>query len=159
MDTRLTRKLSRRCTIHLGLVSVVATAWPRIVEATPADVTNVITDMFGARPIEDGRISLTVPKLAESGNSVPLAVSVDSPMLDDDFVRRVVIFADDNPRPKVVEVNFSPASGAAYFETNIRLSGTQDIVALAEMSDGSVWRRRERIRVVIGACTVLSTRY
>ena len=89
----------------------------------------------------------------------PLAVAVDSPMTEADHVRRVGIFAEQNPRPKVAETTFTPASGAAVFDTKIRLAGTQDIVVVAEMSDGSLWSRRQKVMVVVGACTTLPARY
>lgn len=150
---------SRRKLGALSVSGVAALAMPRAVQAAPADVDQSITATFGNAPIQDGRIALTVPKLAESGNSVPITVAVESPMTEADHVTRIAVFAEQNPLPKIVEAHLSPASGVAVMETNIRLSGTQGVVAVAEMSDGSLWRARHEIKVVVGACTVLPARY
>ena len=152
-------RYARRKIVAVGLGAFAAAAVPRLGHATPAEVTASILEVFGNGKVRDGRIALIAPKLAETGNSVPITVQVDSPMTEADYVRRIAVFAEQNPRPKIVELFFSPASGLAEVETSIRLSGTQGVVVVAEMSDGSLWRTREQIRVVVGACTALSMRY
>lgn len=152
-------EITRRDAVALGLGAVAAAAAPKDAHATPDEVSDSISQTFGAGAMNEGRIVLTVPKLAETGNSVPVTVTIDSPMTDADHVRRIAIFAEQNPRPKVVEVFLSPASGEAIVETNVRLSGTQNLVAIAEMSDGSLWRTLQHVRVVVGACTALPARF
>ena len=159
MKRSLRTEISRRETVALAVGAVAAAALPGEAAATPEEVTESIAETFGPTPIQDGRILVTVPKLAETGNSVPVAVVVESPMTDGDYVKRIAIFAEQNPRPKIVEVFLSQACGRARLETSIRLSGTQGLVVVAEMSDGSLWKVREQVQVVIGACTALSARY
>ena len=96
---------------------------------------SVIRDTFGDVTPKTGRITLELPPLAESGNSVPLKVSIDSPMTEADHVRRVCIFANRNPRPLIATVIFTPQAGKAAFSTTMRLSDTQDVIAIAEFSD------------------------
>lgn len=105
----------------------------------------------GAKP-ETGRVSLDVPEIAENGNTVPMAVMVDSPMTADDYVEEVIILASDNPNAGVATFRFSPRSGRAEASTRIRLMGTQDVVAVAKMSDGSYYMDRREVRVTIGGC-------
>jgi sulfur-oxidizing protein SoxY len=123
------------------------------------DVVTAIKKEFGDRPLQRGRVTLTLPKLAESGNSVPISVTVKSAMSRTDRVLRACIFADRNPRPLIVTMTFGPNSGSAAFNTNIRLSGTQNVIAVAEMSDHSLWTSQARVLVTVGACDVLQTRY
>ena len=151
--------INRREALMLGAGTLLAATLPKAGFATPAEVSTAISDAFGSGTISEGRITVTVPKLAETGNSVPISIAVDSPMTVADHVRRIAIFAEQNPRPKVVEAFLSPASGEARLETKIRLSGTQGVVVVAEMSDGSLWRAREQVQVVVGACTTLPARY
>jgi sulfur-oxidizing protein SoxY len=128
-------------------------------QANDAETVSAIRELFGnARP-QTGRITLSLPSLAESGNSVPLTVSIDSPMTESDHVRRVCLFANRNPRPLIATMIFGPNAGKAEFSTNMRLSGTQDVIALAQMSDGRLWTERAQVMVTIGACDSLQMRY
>jgi sulfur-oxidizing protein SoxY len=128
-------------------------------QANDAETVSAIRELFGdARP-QTGRITLSLPPLAESGNSVPLTVSIDSPMTERDHVSRVCIFANRNPRPLIATMIFGPKSGKAVFSTNMRLSGTQDVIAMAQMSDGTLWTEQARVLVTVGACDSLQMRY
>jgi sulfur-oxidizing protein SoxY len=122
------------------------------------DVAVSMRDLFGERPLRNGCVSLKLPKLAESGNSVPLTMSVKVPNRGL-TVRRACIFANRNPRPLIATVMFGPGSGSATLTTNIRLNGTHDVIAVAELSDSSLWRTQARVLVTIGACDALQTRY
>lgn len=150
-------KLNRRDTL-LGLAVLLLSS---SANATPAEVVASIAETFGERPIVDakGAIKIEAPPLAESGNSVPLTVSVESAMTGDDRVVRLAIFAEQNPRPKTCDVVFGPAAAEARLTTNIRLASTQSVVCVAEMADGRLLQARHAIRVVVGACTTLPGRY
>ena len=120
--------------------------------ATPEAVAEAVKTFSGDAEPVSGRIKLTTPEIAENGNSVPIGVSVDSPMSDDDYVAQVVIYADGNPNPDVITFNFTPASGEATASTRMRLAKTQNVVAVAKMSDGSVFTDTRNIKVTIGGC-------
>jgi sulfur-oxidizing protein SoxY len=143
---------SRRRAIQLGIGGIALVALPNGAGATDNGLAAAMEELFGSAPLRDGRVALQLPKLVESGNSVPLEVRVESPMSEADHVSRIVVLAEKNPRPKIVEDFFSPASGEAFLETRIRLSGTQGVMAVAQMSDGSLWRARQEIEVIVGAC-------
>ncbi len=117
-----------------------------------AAVDDAIKQATGGKPLQEGRITLELPEIAENGNTVPLTVIVDSPMSADDYVKSVTVFAAGNPRPEVASFHFSPRSGVAQASTRMRLAQTQDIVAIAEMSDGSMWTSRQEVKVTIGGC-------
>jgi sulfur-oxidizing protein SoxY len=104
-----------------------------------------------AKPV-DGRIKLTLPEIAENGNTVPFELEVQSPMSDADHVKVVHIFAIGNPQPDVAAFNFSPASGKAAVSSRMRLAKTQDIYAVAQMSDGKVFMSKRTVKVTIGGC-------
>lgn len=120
--------------------------------ASPEDVAAAIKALVGDSEVATGTITLSAPEIAENGNSVPISVSVASPMTDDDYVESVVIFAEGNPSPDVVAFNFSPASGEASASIKMRLAQTQNIVAVAKMSNGSVFSDTRNIKVTIGGC-------
>lgn len=105
----------------------------------------------GTAPAE-GKITLTAPEIAENGNTVPVEISVESAMTADDYVSEVMLLADGNPAAGLATFKFSPMSGVANASTRIRLAQTQDVYALAKMSDGSVFMTSKSVKVTIGGC-------
>ena len=99
-----------------------------------------------------GSVTLDIPEIAENGNAVKVAFSVDSPMTRDNHVKTVHVMADGNPTPDVATFHFSPACGECYANTRMRLAKTQNIIVLAEMSDGSFQQATGAIKVTIGGC-------
>jgi sulfur-oxidizing protein SoxY len=102
--------------------------------------------------VRDGKIKIDAPPLVENGNSVPITVSVDSPMTPQEHVKGIYIFNEKNPQPNVANFHFGPRAGRAGVATRIRLADTQRIVAIAELSDGSFWSASADLIVTIAAC-------
>ncbi len=100
----------------------------------------------------DGKISLELPEIAENGNTVPFNISIASPMSENDYVKSVHIFASGNPRPDVTSFEFTPLSGKAEVSSRMRLSKTQDVIAVAQMSDGKYYMGKRTVKVTIGGC-------
>lgn len=146
---------SRRQTL-LGLGALIL---PLPVWATPAEVRERIAALFGPAPLIEGPITLDLPALAETGNSVPLTVQVDNEMTSTDRILRLALFAEENPRPVICEAAFGPRACRAELTTNIRLAATQSIICVAEHLDGQLLTARREVRVVVGACTTLPGRY
>jgi len=121
-------------------------------EARRLTYDQALQAITGGREPTDGRVTLELPKIAETGNSVPLTVHVESPMTADDHVARIHLLSMGNPRPNVASFHLGPRAGLAQVRTRIKLSRTQQVVALAEMSDGSLWRDQASIVVTLGAC-------
>lgn len=122
--------------------------------AAPADMRAAVTGMFGDRPLREGGVSLTIPPLAENGNSVPLTIDVDSPMTEASHVRRIGVFSPWNPLPNIVRFELGPRAGKASVSTRVRLSRTQDVLVIAEMSDGALRSASAAIIVTVGACII-----
>ena len=125
---------------------------PRLVQAAPALVEAEIKKLFGDRKAADGRVKLDLPSIAENGLVVPLNFEVESPMSEADYVKAVHVLAEGNPNPLVASFFFTPMSGKASASTRIRLAQTQNILAFAEMSDGSVHATKAEVKVTIGGC-------
>lgn len=105
----------------------------------------------GAEVKEEG-VTLELPEIAENGNTVPLKVSVKSPMTAEAYVKRILVVADGNPRPGVATFKLSAKSGEASASTRIRLAKTQNVIAVAELSDGSFRMAKKTVKVTIGGC-------
>lgn len=113
-----------------------------------------IKAVVGDKELADGSkvITLDLPQIAENGNTVPLRVLVESPMTAEDHVAAVHIFAEGNPRPGVASFRFTPKSGRAEAATRMRLAKTQNVMAIAEMSDGKAYVSKAEVKVTIGGC-------
>lgn len=107
--------------------------------------------MGEAKPV-DGKITLDLPEIAENGNTVPFTLSVDSPMTDSNYVKALHIFASANPQADVASFAFTPQSGKATASSRMRLARTQDVVAVAELSDGKFLLGKRTVKVTIGGC-------
>ena len=156
----------RRRDVLIGIQATIAAlvagpklALARVEPVDAAGFTATLKDTIGNAVPQRGRISLVLPPLAESGNSVPLSVRVDSPMSAQDYVKRIAVLANRNPRPMMMVAHLGPRAGKAELSTKIRLSGTQTVFAVAEMSDGSVWTEEVDVTVTIGACDILDFNY
>jgi sulfur-oxidizing protein SoxY len=124
----------------------------RPAQATPEMMQDAIRAAIGETPIQKGKVKLDLPPLVENGNSVPCMVTVDSPMTAANYVKAIHIFNEKNPQPNVISVKLGPRAGKATFSTRIRLADTQNITAIAEMSDGSCWSDAVFVIVTLAAC-------
>jgi sulfur-oxidizing protein SoxY len=138
-------------TLGAGTVAGLGLA-PRVALAAPEDVTKAIEKIAGGKAVKEGRVSLKLPQIAENGNTVPVTLVVDSPMSAADHVKKVHVFADGNPLPTVASFSLGPQNGKAEVSLRMRLAKTQNIVGVAEMSDGSVFIAKQEIKVTIGGC-------
>jgi sulfur-oxidizing protein SoxY len=133
----------------MGLACVVTVGPAR---ATPAAMQEAIRKVAGTTRVTPGKVKLELPPLVENGNTVPLAVGIESPMTEADHVKAIHVFTEKNPQPDVVSFRFGPRAGRATVATRIRLADTQTVVAIAELSDGSFWSASAAVVVTLAAC-------
>ena len=120
--------------------------------ATPETLAAALRETFGDRPITPGRTKLEIPRLAENGNIVPVTITVDSPMTEQDHVKNIHLFAQRNPLPRILDVELGPHNGRARITTRIRLAVSQQVLAVATMSDGTLWSTAADVEVTVGGC-------
>ena len=125
---------------------------PRFALADANAVADEIKKLYGDKKASDGKIKLDVPQIAENGLVVPISIDVESPMSADNYVKAVHVFADGNPLPQVVSFRFSPECGKASASTRMRLAQTQNILCIAEMSNGTLYSAKAEVKVTIGGC-------
>ena len=125
----------------------------RPLEATPAMLSTAIRNVVGEASIRNGKVKLDIPPLVENGNTVPMTVSVASPMTATDYVKSIHVFNEKNPQPNIGNFYLTPSSGRAQVSTRIRLADSQRITAIAKMSDGSFWSATADVVVTLAACT------
>ncbi|MEE9332825.1 MAG: thiosulfate oxidation carrier protein SoxY [Granulosicoccaceae bacterium] len=120
--------------------------------ASAEDVAQALAEFVGDAQTQTGLLTLKTPEIAENGNTVPISISVESDMTEDAYVESVMVLAEGNPSPKVITFHFTPASGQAVASTRMRLAKTQNVIAVAKMSDGSVYTDTKNVKVTIGGC-------
>ncbi|MCK9473248.1 thiosulfate oxidation carrier protein SoxY [Sulfurimonas sp.] len=114
------------------------------------DALNAVTG--GKTPEVSDKVSLKVPEIAENGAVVPVTVEVESPMTDSDYVKAIHVFAAKNANSRCIDVYLSPANGKAMLATRIKLGETQEVVAVAELSNGKFLMASQSVKVTIGGC-------
>ena len=120
--------------------------------AEKKDAMTVLNELTkGAKP-EEGKIKLMMPEIAENVAKVRTKVLVESPMTPEDHCKSITIIAPKNPAVHVCTFHFTPDSGRAWISTNIRLAQTQEVWAVAEMSDGKFYIGKATVKVTIGGC-------
>jgi sulfur-oxidizing protein SoxY len=145
----MTRRETLAMAAIAGLAAILA---PRLSFADEQAVAAEIKKLYGDKKFESGKIKLDVPEIAENGLVVPVNVDIESPMTDADYVKSVHVFAEGNPLPAVVSYRFTPACGKASASTRMRLAETQNIVCIAEMSNGKLHMAKANVKVTIGGC-------
>ena len=144
-----TRRQALRFTALTAFVAVLA---PRMAVATEEAVATELEKLYAGKSMAEGRIKLDMPEIAENGLVVPINISVESPMTEADYVKSVHVFADGNPLPQVVTYKFTPQSGKAAASVRMRLAQTQNVIAVAEMSNGTLYTAKAQVKVTIGGC-------
>jgi sulfur-oxidizing protein SoxY len=144
---------SRRRFLALAGSAAVLGVTLRPAQATPAMLASAIREVVGAAVVRSGKVRLEVPPLVENGNTVPLTVSVASPMTESDHVKSIHVFNEKNPQPNVGNFHLGIRAGRAQISTRIRLADSQKIVAVAKLSDGSFWSANVDVVVTLAACT------
>ncbi|MBR0685408.1 SoxY-related AACIE arm protein [Bradyrhizobium manausense] len=137
----------------VGSVTVIPIVTLPPVDATPAMLNTAIRNVVGEAAVRIGKVKLEIPPLVENGNTVPMTVSVASPMTVDDHVKSIHIFNEKNPQPNIGNFYLNPSSGRAQVSTRIRLADTQKVVAIARLSDDSFWQVAADVVVTLAACT------
>ena len=139
---------ARRDVLVVGLGTLLL----RPATATPDSLRAALAAFTGGAPLREGRVALDIAPLVENGNAVPVNISVSSAMTATDHVRRIALFASRNPQPEVLVMHLGPRSGRAVVATRMRLATSQQVLAVAELSDGTYWQQGVDVIVTLAAC-------
>jgi sulfur-oxidizing protein SoxY len=149
--------ISRRHLLQFASSAAVCSALPvvttRPMSATPAMLASAIRDLVGEATVKVGKVKLEIPPLVENGNTVPMTVTIDSPMTSGDYVKSIHVFNEKNPQPNIGNFHLGPRAGRAKVATRIRLADSQKVTAVAQLSDGSFWSGSVDVIVTLAACT------
>ncbi len=137
-------KLTRRDLMVMGSAGFAVTAFGAL-PAFASLTDDEIAKITGGAEMGEGGITLTAPEIAENGNTVPIEVSAPGATM-------IAVFADGNPVPNVATFKFGALNPSQSASTRMRLAGTQDVIAIAQMADGSFQKASANVKVTIGGC-------
>lgn len=144
---------SRREIMAAGAAGFVLAAWPASVQAAaPPTLAELIARVTEGAVPERARITFDIPQLVENGNSVDVAILVESPMTEADHVRWIHVIAEKNPFPDVARFHLGPRSGRADIRATLRLATSQKVAVVAALSGGSYVMADADIVVTLSAC-------
>lgn len=135
-------ELTRRNALLMGASAFVVAGLPLQAATTPEEAIAAFT---GGAEIGSGDITLTAPEIAENGNTVPIEVASETAV-------EIMVLALGNPTPPVATFKFGKLAASRAASTRIRLAGTQDVVAIAKLEDGSFVQAAATVKVTIGGC-------
>ena len=135
-------EMTRRDAIAMGAAAFLIAGMPMRASAATEDLIAAFT---GGAEVGAGDITLTAPEIAENGNTVPIEVSSETAV-------EILVLATGNPAPSVATFKFGPLAASRAASTRIRLAGTQDVVAIAKLPDGSFVQAASTVKVTIGGC-------
>ena len=150
MARDLERRAVKRREFLAGLAG--SLAFPAAALAQDAALDPLAAAVAKGAPVRKGKVKLVLPQLADNGNSVPIRITVDSPMTEADHVKSIHLYSERNPVSNMANFYLGPRAGKAEIDSRVRLAGSQRVTAVARLSDGSFWYDVAPIVVTLSAC-------
>jgi sulfur-oxidizing protein SoxY len=152
----LTRREGLRQALRAGLYGAALHLWPSQAQDMASGQLLSVAKMIepltqGARVLEQD-VKWVAPVLADNGTLVPVTVQVQSPMTPQDHVTHLYLLSQRNPVTRMAVFHLGPWNGRAEVSTRLRLAGTQQVVALARLSNGEFRYGQMEIIVTESAC-------
>ncbi len=141
---------------RLALTWVVAQGghgWARQVSSAQLlSFSEMVEPIIQGAGLQRKNVTLSAPILADNGTLVPVTVHVTSPMTEQDHVSHIYLLSSRNPVMQVAAFSLGPWSGRAEISTRVRLAGSQQLLALARLSDGQFRYAAAEVIVTESAC-------
>jgi sulfur-oxidizing protein SoxY len=116
------------------------------------EAAELIKRLTGRSAKASDRLHLVMPRTFPNGYTVPLNVDIDSPMTENDYVRYVRVVAPRNPLIEIATFHFVPQRSLPRVSTRIRLAEPQDVLAFAELNDGTLLMTKTWVDVATNGC-------
>ena len=149
---RQRRRLLSAAGIGLGIGMSGLSVVVRAADAVPETLAAAVSAYAGGAPVTTGKVVFDIASLVDNGNTVPITVTVDSPMTAASHVTAIAVFNERNPQRDVARFTLGPRAGRAKVSTRIRLATSQKLVAVARMNDGTFWSQSVDVIVTLAAC-------
>ena len=113
---------------------------------------DMVQPIVKGAPIVNKDVSLEAPLLADNGSLVPVQIQVAHPMTAQDHVTHIYLLSQRNPVTQMAVFHLGPWNGRAEVSTRVRLAGTQQVVALARLSNGEFRFNTTEVVITESAC-------
>jgi sulfur-oxidizing protein SoxY len=113
---------------------------------------DMVQPIVKGAPLVNQDVSLEAPILADNGSLVPVQIQVASPMSAPDHVTHIYLLSQRNPVTQMAVFHLGPWNGRAEVSTRVRLAGTQQVVALARLSNGEFRYKQMEVVITESAC-------
>jgi sulfur-oxidizing protein SoxY len=147
MHDRARRRVLQGAGAFLLITCLPARAADGDLPAIPA-----MTKFLAGRTPRRERIRLDLPRLADNGFAVPMRIAVAGPFAPGPFVRTIAIFSELNPVPDLAAFEFPLPLERIELDSRIRLAGTQQIVVIAELTNGNLLAAAAEVVVTLAGC-------
>ena len=141
----------RRVLQGAGALAIVTCLPARAAEDGLPAIPAMLTYLSGRAPRRE-RLHLELPRLADNGLAVPMRIVVAGPFAPGPFVRSIRLFAETNPVPDMAVFEWPLPLERIEIDSRIRLAGTQQIAAIAEMTDGRLYAAAMEVVVTLAGC-------
>ncbi len=142
----------RRCLVNFISSMAIFVFAPQIARAVPLKLLAPVKNTVGSNVIKEGRVKLNMPRLAETGDTVPVHIVIDSPMTNDDHVEKVYMFAEKNNVPHVLTISMGARNVSAELFTRIRLITSQKVLVVVKMNNDTFWSSMAEVEVTRADC-------
>lgn len=102
-------------------------------------------------PATEGLV-LDLPHVSEDGAAVPLSVSFEGSLADDDHLAEIHLFATGNPYPEIASFQLTPQAGMPEISTRVRLNESQQVIAIARSHQGETFATARDVRITVSGC-------
>jgi sulfur-oxidizing protein SoxY len=133
-----------------GVAGSLALPGAALAQVDPLDPS--VRAVTNGAPVKQGKVTVVLPQLADNGNSVPIRITVDSPMTAAEHVTSIHLYSEKNPVRNMANFYLGPRAGKAEINSRVRLAGSQKVTAVAKLSDGTFWSDTASIVVTLSAC-------
>ena len=108
--------------------------------------------MLGGRAPRSERLVLDMPRIAEDGSAVPARLELPGPFAPGAHPATLALFSERNPVRTMAVLEYPLPVARVEFETRVRLNGSQRIVAVAMLADGTVYTAVTEVIDAASAC-------
>lgn len=141
----------RRFIAAAGALAIVPWLPARAADTALPDIPALASLLAGRRPRWE-RLSLTLPRLADNGFAVPVKLAMTGPFATGAHVRTIHLFSETNPVPEMAVFEFPVRVARVEIDSRVRLAGTQHIVAIATLADGTLYAAAAEVIVTLAGC-------
>ncbi|MBF0147696.1 MAG: thiosulfate oxidation carrier protein SoxY [Magnetococcales bacterium] len=135
-----------------GIAVAVGSTMAALPGTASANIDALIAEQVGPGTITMDKITLDIPDKAENGAMVRIPIVVNHPMEPNNYIEKVAVFVDENPKPFVASYNFIPESGQVNIEFRLKMAKTSMLRVVAKSNTGSLFGFSKKIEVAEGGC-------